>query len=260
MMPIKGPLLAVFVAVALFCGLYFGLSNVNTAQKSINTARTSKSVVTDEETLKHDAFDLLTPVQREELRAIAPQDMDSLPTELLKKLSGWWVNAGKPSVGGIYAVQVAEREATEAAWSVAGGTMHMGINNTSESEKARKYCGEAAKRSFEKAISIGPDNPEHRINLALVYADAPTEDNPMQAVLMLKDLETKYPDNPAVYNALGRLAIKTNQWEKALQRLEKAYSLAPKNKNTVCLLSLAYEGAGMLDKASQFADLCKAKR
>jgi len=98
---------------------------------------------------------------------------------------------------------------------------------------------------------------EHQVNLALVYAENPPADNPMKAVLLLRDLEKKHPDNASVYNALGRLAIKTGQWERAIERLEKARSLDPKNPNTPCLLSRAYDGAGQADKAAEFAKLCK---
>jgi uncharacterized protein HemY len=60
-----------------------------------------------------------------------------------------------------------------------------------------------------------------------------------------------------VYNALGRLAIKTNQWQRAIERLEKSWSLDKKNPNTPCLLAKAYEGAGNIAKATEFATLCK---
>jgi uncharacterized protein HemY len=78
----------------------------------------------------------------------------------------------------------------------------------------------------------------------------------MKAVLMLRDLEKKYPENPSVYNALGRLAIKTGQWQRAIDRLEKAWSLDRTNFNTPCLLAKAYEGAGQMDKSAEFAKIC----
>ena len=98
---------------------------------------------------------------------------------------------------------------------------------------------------------------EHRVNLALVYAENPSADDPMKAVMMLRDLEKRHPENASVYNALGRLAIKTGQWSRAVERLEKAWSIDRTNPNTPCLLSRAYEELGNADKASEFAKLCK---
>ena len=66
-----------------------------------------------------------------------------------------------------------------------------------------------------------------------------------------------HPENAAVYNALGRLAIKTGQWQKAVERLEKAWLLDKTNPNTPCLLAQAYQGAGQQEKSSEFARLCK---
>jgi tetratricopeptide (TPR) repeat protein len=252
----RGPLIAVVSALALFLALYFGFSHVAPERKAIDIDRQATGTVTDANSLVHAATDALSPDQKEALRLITPAETDSLSTDVLKTLSGWWVRANKPQVAGVYAEQIAQRERTAMAWSVAGATFHAGINKANESEIARKYCAEQAKKAFESAISLEPENAEHRINLALVFADAPS-DNPMQAVQMLRDLEGKYPENPAVYNALGRLAIKTGQWERALQRLEKAFSLAPDNQNTICLLAVAYEGAGNASKSAEFTAKCK---
>ncbi|MBU6343253.1 MAG: tetratricopeptide repeat protein, partial [Bacteroidetes bacterium] len=109
---------------------------------------------------------------------------------------------------------------------------------------------------FEKAATINPGQPEHQVNQALVFAENPPADNPMKAVLLLRELEKKYPESPAVFNALGRLAIKTGQWQKAIERLEKAWQLDRNNFNTPCLLAKAYEGAGQMDKSAEFAKIC----
>ena len=255
----KGPIFAVIAALLLFLVLYFGFSNVAPTRKAIDQTRQVTGTVTDDASIISQGMSQLSPAQLEELHQLAPNQDDSLSVETLKLVSGWWVKAGKPEVSGVYAEKVATLENTAASWSVAGATFHMGITNEKATEIARKYCADAAKRAFENAISLEPENPEHRINLALVYADAPSE-NPMQAVQILRELETKYPDNPAVYNALGRLAIKTGQWDRALQRLEKALSLDPKNTNTICLLALAYEGKGDIEKSDLFAKQCKSIR
>ena len=81
----------------------------------------------------------------------------------------------------------------------------------------------------------------------------------MQAVLLLRELEKQYTESPSVYNALGRLAIKTGQWARAVERLEKAWSLDPNNAFTPCLLAKAYEGAGQTAKATEFATRCNGK-
>ncbi len=238
----------------LFLVLYFGFSNIAPVNQRLQQTRAATASVTDAQSLLHLATDALTPDQKEVLRQLHTSNSDSVA--LHKQLSGWWVTQGRPEVAGIYAIKVAEVENTANAWSIAGATLHGGINESKISDIARKYCAEQAKLAFEKAISLEPDEVLHRINLALVYADAPS-DNPMQAVTMLRDLEAKYPTNPSVYNALARLAIKTGQWERAIQRLTKALELDPDNKNAICLLAVAYEGSGDTAKATEWEAKCK---
>ena len=174
----------------------------------------------------------------------------------LKRLSGYWYRAQQLAVAGGLAEQVAEVENTDSAWSVAGGTFFNGLVGAQD-PKVRAYCAEHAVKAFESAASLNPANVAHRVNLALVYSENPPPDNPMQAVLMLRDLVNKHPDDPVVYNALGRLAIKTGQWQRAIERLEKSWTLDKSNPNTPCLLAKAYEGAGQMDKMADFAKLCK---
>ena len=160
-------------------------------------------------------------------------------------------------MAGGYAEQVATIESADTSWSVAGGTFFTALVSAQD-PAIRDYCAKHAVAAFESAASLAPEVVEHRVNLALVWAENPQPENPMKAVLMLRDLESKHPDNPSVYNALGRLAIKTGQWQRAVDRLE-SWSLNKKNPNTPCLLARAYDGLGNNTKATEFAALCKGQ-
>jgi uncharacterized protein HemY len=96
-------------------------------------------------------------------------------------------------------------------------------------------------QALENAISIDPETVQYRVNLALIYAERPPQDNPMKGVQMLLSLNEKHPDDVLVLNALARLAIKTGQWDKAQQRLERAEALDPENITTICLLAEIYD-------------------
>jgi len=78
----------------------------------------------------------------------------------------------------------------------------------------------------------------------------------MQGILMLRDLNTKYPKNVAVLNQLGKLALQTNQSERALERLEAAIKLEPENNVTICLLAEAYSQLGDKTKATEYKKKC----
>jgi len=259
----KAQLITILAAVALFAGLYFGLDTKPDKQKVIERSRSIQGESTSFETLLDDAkahLDAEQSAQVAELeRKIKASTDEAERIQLFKNLSGLWYRIGQIPVAGGIAERVAEMENTDAAWSVAGATFFNGLQ-AAQDQVIRQYCAGRAVKAFESAASLTPETVEHRVNLALVWAENPPPDNPMQAVLMLRDLESKYPENPSVYNALGRLAIKTGQWQRAIERLEKAISLDNNNPNTPCLLAQAYEGVGNTEKATEFAKRCNASR
>jgi tetratricopeptide (TPR) repeat protein len=256
----KAQLVTVFAAVALFAALYFGFDTKPDKQKSIEQSRSLQGESTSFETLLEDALAHLNPTQAADIAAAEKQVKAATddPQRIagLKNLSGLWYEIGQLPIAGGFAEQVAELENADSSWSVAGGTFFTALVATTD-PTLRQYCASHAVKAFESAASLAPEKVEHRVNLALVWAENPPPNNPMQAVLMLRDLESKYPESPAVYNALGRLAIKTGQWQRATERLEKSWSLDKKNPNTPCLLAKAYEGAGNIAKATEFAQRCK---
>jgi len=259
----RAQILTVFIALALFSGLYFGFDTKPNKQKTTERSRSLKGESTSFETLLEDATTHLSTGQVEELAGLEKQIQASTNEEqriqLLKSLSGLWYNFGQLPIAGGIAEQVAELESADSSWSVAGGTFFTALL-AEKDPKVRQYCASHAVKAFESAASLAPDKVEHRVNLALVWAEDPPPDNPMQAVLMLRELESKHPENASVYNALGRLAIKTSQWQRAIDRLEKAWSLDKNNPNTPCLLAKAYEGIGNIEKATEYAQRCNTPK
>lgn len=259
----KGQIIIVLAAIALFSGLYFGFETKPDKQKVTERSRALQGESTSFETLLEEAATNLTATQAEQVAEIEKQIQTATEEgqriQLLKKLSGLWYDFGQIPIAGGIAEQVAELENADSSWSVAGGTFFTALLAAKE-PTVRQYCASHAVKAFENAASLAPEKVEHRVNLALVWAENPPPDNPMQAVLMLRELESKHPENASVYNALGRLAIKTGQWQRATERLEKAWSLDKKNPNTPCLLAEAYEGAGNIAKATEYAQRCNTSK
>lgn len=247
-------------AFVLFGGLYFGFNTKPKERKAIERSREIQGESTSFATLLDDAQAHLSPAEAEKISAAMQKlenaGTDTEKTTLLKSLSGQWYTLGNLPLAGGYAEQVAEIENADSSWSVAGATFFEGLLQA-ETPEMRNYCANHAVKAFESAASLNPENVQHRVNLALVYAENPPPDKPMTAALMLRDLAEKHPNNPAPFNALGRLAIKTGQWQRAIERLEHSWSLDKNNPNTPCLLAKAYEGMGNAAKAAEFAKICK---
>ena len=256
----KAQYAAIFGAAILFLVLYLGFDRVDPNQRSLEKSRKSNIESTGIDNLVKEAGEKLDSRQKSLIEALqmdlSKSGTDTIrKTELLKSLSGTWYDMGFPAISGYYAEEIATMQKTEESWSMAGTTYALCAKNAND-DKTRNYCTGRAVKAFEKAISLAPEKIEPRLNLAICYTDNPQQDNPMQGIMMLRDLNARYPDNVAVLNQLGRLAIQTNQTEKALERLEKALSLEPENNMTLCLLAKAYQMAGKADLAKEFELKC----
>lgn len=254
---------ALLGALALFLVLYFGFDTKTNKQKTTEPSHAVTAESAGFESLLADAKAHLEAAQSAQVVELEQKVQNATSDEervaALKRLSGLWYDLGQIPVAGGLAEQVAEIENADTSWSVAGATYYNGLVG-SQDPVIRNYCATRAVKAFESAASLNPKNVDYRVNQALVYAENPPPDNPMRAVLLLRELESKHPESASVYNALGRLAIKTGQWARAIERLEKAWSLDKKNPNTPCLLAKAYEGSGNSVKATEFAGICNGAR
>lgn len=176
---------------------------------------------------------------------------------LLEQLAGEWFRAGQPAISGIYARKIAEASGVVEDWSIAATTFSLCLQREGIEEKTRQFCADQAEAAYQAAISLDPNDVDARINLAVSYTDFPPQDNPMKGILMLRELEKQYPDNARVYTTLAQLAIRTNQLDRAAQRLEKAIELDPDNPDAVCPLARVYEQLQQKEKAQTMIARCQ---
>ena len=258
----RAQLITIAIFTVLFCVLYFGFRTKSSEHSDLEKSRLVNFEETDIRTLIKEAKAELSESDNPQLESLETAlyhlSDDSSKTEILMELSGFWYRMERPDISGHYATEVAEMENSEDAWSIAGTTFAAGITGFGDG-KEREFCIVKAISSFEKAISINPDNSVHRLNLALCYTKAPPSDNPMKGILMLREMNEKEPDNVHVLVALGKLAIQTGQYSKAIERLTAAFELENENRSVACLLSVAYEGIGNGEAAKDYYILCESE-
>ena len=248
-------------SVVLLLLLYFAFPIVSTSKKGDKQEKETiiTQLVTPDRLLREGK----AAIEEEFLPAIetleeqTANSSDSMEiSENLKELSSRWFKLNQPAIAGYYAVQVAEIDQTANAWSIAGTTFTLCIQKT-ESDEIRSYCASQAQVALNKAIELEPGELRHKVNLAVALVESPPGDNPMAGILMLRELEAENPDNPGILYNLGRFAVKTGQYDKAIERLEKALSLDSGSDVIACMLSQAYRGAGLNEKADEMSLRCK---
>ena len=184
-------------------------------------------------------------------------EQDSSRLQSLEKLAGNWYELGYPEISGYYAEEIARIRNNEESWSIAGTTFALGLKSSQE-QNVRDYCVKHAIAAFENAQSLNPQNLDHQINMALVYTEAPMEGEPMKGIQMLLGLNRENPDNIAVLNQLGRLAIQTRQFDRAEARLKRVLELDENNKTANCLLAEVMQGLNEQSQASFYLDKCNS--
>jgi tetratricopeptide (TPR) repeat protein len=247
-------------AVALFLVLFWGFDTKPDAQKSVEKRRVLAATSTDVSALMNEAKKSMTTGALAKVLALETEmenaPSDSMKIEAYKQLSGTWYDVNKPAIAGFYAEKLAGLAKTEEAWSIAGTTYSICVEREKE-EKVRSYCRQRAIQALENAASLNPSNLQHKVNMALVYIEMPPKENPMKGILMMLELNKQYPENVLVLTQLGRLAMKTSQFEKAVQRLQQAIAIEPDNPGANCLLADAYSGLGDTSKAEAARKKCE---
>lgn len=253
-------LITVGAAVVLFFVLYFGCDTTPKDIKTLEKSRAFTTETTDLTALLQTAQAKLDAASASTVATLQQQvevsTSDSTKVEALKQLSSKWFQLREPAIAGSYAQGVAEIVNDEQTWSTTGTTYLLCLQMSKE-EQVRSYCMNRAVKAFENAVSINPDNPDIRAYLALCYTELPPQNEPMKGILMLRELNQQHPDNVLILNSLGRLAIRTNQFDRAKERLERSLTLEPNNANTVCLLAQVYEQLGEAEKAEIFTSRCE---
>lgn len=246
-------------AILLFLGLYFGASTKPSDYSKIEKKRALSAESTGINSLLLEAKPALSTQEGTFIlsleKQIAEADTDSVRVEGYKNLASKWYEYNRADISGYYAEKVATLDQTEQAWSIAGTTYLIGARQAT-ADKIKQFCSSNAVKAFESAISINPENIAHKVNLATSYAENPPPSNPMKGVLMLLELNKSNPESVAVLVSLGRFGIQTGQFDKASERLKKAISLDPTNKQAHCFLAEAQAALGNQAAAADAQTKC----
>lgn len=249
-------------ALILLAGLYFGFDIHPSSQKALEKSRALNAQEYDITSYQAEAKKSLKAEDIQYLETLESQlqhaGEDSVRLNVLKQLSGYWYKMSNPVMAGLYAREVAEKENTGLSWSITGTTFASGLQQDVE-EKQKLFLRDQALDAFEKAISLEPQEVDHRVNQALCYVEMPAAGEPMKGIQMLAGLATSYPEAPGPPYQLARLAVRTGQYDRALKRIEKALELAPDDQRIACLAADIYTALNRPDDAGKLADRCAGK-
>jgi lipopolysaccharide biosynthesis regulator YciM len=247
----KPQLFLVIGALVLLLALYFGGNMVPPAKKHEHkTAENSAPQKVDFEQLQAKALMALDSLQRATVKGFEGKtDKASIV-----KLAEVWSKAKQGNMSAKYKADLAKLENTEKSLTFAS-QYYIDLYNIEQDTATKVWQASQAAELLQKVLAMNPANENAKVMLAQSYTDGTGET--MKGVLMLREVAEKNPENLSAGVTLGRLAIQSGQWDKAITRLEKLLSTHKKEKEVLYFLAEAYKGKGNTDKAKALFTECK---
>jgi outer membrane protein len=116
--------------------------------------------------------------------------------------------------------------------------------------------GENARNFYQKILESRPGRLDIKNKMAMTYV---ATSNPMQGIILLREVLESDPVNEQAMFNLGILSIQSRQYDKAIERLEKLVTIYPENLQAQFYLAVSYFESGEKQKAKKLFEQVKLK-
>ncbi len=242
------------VAAALILGLYFW-GDFTPVKPELGSQTAEQNVDLDIDNVIEKAREKLTSDQLviiDSLNAIIENEPQN--SDVVFLLADNWREFGDYLLSAEYFYRYAEHTSNLKNWVKAGNKFlpFMTISDTLLSIFAvSKSMG-----AFDNALEMDSNSTSARVGRALVYIDGQSQ--VMQGVQILLNLVEEDPENTEALLVLGRLAVVSAQYEKALKRLDKVIQLEVDNLEAHLLKAEALETMGRKEEAVETLMRCRS--
>lgn len=136
---------------------------------------------------------------------------------------------------------------TIANWEIIGDACYKAFYFAVEEDNAAKWATKTQKY-YQLALDKNPNLLDIKARLAMTYTRG---QNPMQAVLTLREVLDKNPNNEQALLNIGLLSIQSGQYDKAIERFKKLLSINPENWLGTFYLGIGYAESGKKKEAKE---------
>jgi outer membrane protein len=105
-----------------------------------------------------------------------------------------------------------------------------------------------ARGFYEKVLALNPANDDAKSDMAMTFVQS---DNPMQGIMMLREITEKNPNHVKSQLNLGLLSVQSKQFDKALARFEKVLQLKPDHVEAAYYKGVTLVELGKLEEAKK---------
>ncbi len=197
------------------------------------------------------ALDEINTIEKE---LAATSDSTKMAANFLRIAHIWEINKFSPAAA-YFGAKAAKLENSEKKLNFAGQFFLELMHSDGNPEAMQLWEANEAIACFKRSLEIDPGNDSTKVLLASTYIDGTGET--MQGVQMLLALTREKPDYLPANLLLGRLAIKSGQFDKAIKRYEGILQKYPDNSEALYFMAEAYKGKGDKQKAIELFEKCK---
>lgn len=165
---------------------------------------------------------------------------------LFRQLARLWASHRQGAAAGHYLALEARLEKSPEKLNFAGRFFLNLLATQADSPAVRAWEGQNAVALFEQAQAMAPSDST-KMDLAAAYIDGAGET--MKGVQMLLGIVRENPSNVPAALMLGKMAIESGQWDKAVTRFEAVLEIDPNNREALYFLAESYKGSGNRAKA-----------
>jgi tetratricopeptide (TPR) repeat protein len=131
------------------------------------------------------------------------------------------------------------------SWKKTADNYYQAYTLALNEENQRKMAAKA-QEFYAKVLDRQPENLEAKTRLAMTYL---TSSNPMQGIMMLREVLVADPKNELALFNMGVLSVQSGQYDLAIERLEQLLAINPQHIQGQLLLGVALMNSGEREKA-----------
>ncbi|MDB4921732.1 tetratricopeptide repeat protein [Mucilaginibacter sp.] len=232
----KKQIVVIVIVVAIMGYLYSlpvkGLIKPKDAQGHTNTTAAESRPVThvDVAMVSAAAKILIGPALSAQINDLEGQlknataETDKL--DLQKKLAKLWDDVNQPAPAAFYYQAIAQKENKFDEWLNAGSRFNDAYKTSQDTVSQPSFVINAI-AGYKNAVKLKPADLDAKTGLGVAYVNQtslgitdPDGGSPMQGIMLLLDVVKQDPKNRNANLSLGLFAMKSGQYEKAVQRFK----------------------------------------
>ncbi len=176
----------------------------------------------------------------------AQLDQSTDKSDLYDKLIAQWKSIGDSYLVAFYLMKKCDKECLEDDYTTIGGVLEMAYQQSTDTLHKHIIADEIIS-VYSNASNASPNSNDLKTRLASAYVNYTA--STMKGVQLLLEVTRSEESHLEANTMLGRLAIVSGQYDKAIDRLERIKTSYPNSVEIHLYLAEAYEKSNNLTKA-----------